>query len=79
LKSGKSVRVCANGWGANLPPDQLVDDNLISFGVGANAQTVLVNKDGEVSIYCTIHFNLRQVFRNEPHLFKKWPEIEAFR
>jgi hypothetical protein len=56
-----------------------VDDNLISFGVGANAQTVLVNKDGEVSIYYTIHFNLRQVFRNEPHLFKKWPEIEAFR
>jgi hypothetical protein len=48
LKSGKNVRVCARGWGANLPPDQLVDDNLLSFGVGVNAQTVLVNKDGEV-------------------------------
>ncbi|KAI6190746.1 Intermediate filament protein family and Intermediate filament, ifa/ifb family-containing protein [Aphelenchoides bicaudatus] len=32
LKSGKSVRVCAKGMG---------------FGVGVNAQTTLVNKDGE--------------------------------
>ncbi|KAI6222633.1 hypothetical protein M3Y95_00914300 [Aphelenchoides besseyi] len=47
LKAGKQMRIYARGCGANLPPDQLVDDSIISFGVGLNARTILTNKDGE--------------------------------
>jgi hypothetical protein len=50
LKPGKAVKIYARGRGFNLPPDQLVDDSLLSFGIGTNASTILVSKDGDVSI-----------------------------
>ncbi|PAV81201.1 hypothetical protein WR25_14558 isoform B [Diploscapter pachys] len=47
LRSGKSVKIFARGSGPHMPPESLVFDHDDSFGVGANVQTILYNKEGE--------------------------------
>lgn len=39
----------AKNQGVNSPPDQLVFQEEDSFGVGNSVQTILYNKEGEVS------------------------------
>lgn len=49
LSPGKTVKVWARNQGVLSPPDQLINNNDDSFGVGNNVQTILYNTQGEVT------------------------------
>ncbi|GMT06380.1 hypothetical protein PENTCL1PPCAC_28554, partial [Pristionchus entomophagus] len=47
LKQSAKVKIFARGAGVASPPDVLVMENDDTFGVGANVNTLLYNKEGE--------------------------------
>ncbi|VDN56796.1 unnamed protein product [Dracunculus medinensis] len=47
LKAGKTVKIFARNQGISAPPEFLVYDGDITFGIGSNVQTILYNKEGE--------------------------------
>ncbi|VDP07722.1 unnamed protein product [Heligmosomoides polygyrus] len=49
LRAGKRVKIFARNQGVASPPDQLAYDGEESFGFGNSVQTILFNKEGEVS------------------------------